>query len=424
MVIENSNIYSIRFWVHWYFFALVLAPFVCFVDYYTLDQGWDKIYGATIILLGVLLLLARGSGNVVFRNYLIAGMILAVYYTTWDIALWQGTVERKGIFYEFLLHRTVHAVAVLFVVDNLLFSRKLIETLIRVMKGTIVVAAVFSLIQVVYDPFFFTPDIFEEIMSRYSWGTDVLHTRRLSVFGFSNLNDVGLSFLPMIALITGYEVKEKGRIPVLILLLGFFVAVVNNSRYIQLGFFIAAAPALYYQGRFLRNSLVALIGLIVMVLLMGLVLQAIGYDVSLYIEERLLDDSGGSRILAFEIFARFFPDNPYFGTGQHLTQEVIVALAGRSSQIHVGYLSHLYSYGIIGTFLGFVFWILIAVRLWKVAKKTGFWGSYYGYMVFLWANVTMVFYWVFTFGLALCYLFASYYDSKSIDGAKTEDTIK
>jgi len=349
---------------------------------------------------------------VVFRNYLVAGMILAIYYTTWDIVLWQGTVERKGIFYEFLLHRTIHAVAVLFVVDNLLFSRKLVETLILMIKGTIVVAAVVSLIQVVHDPFFFTPDLFEDIMSRYSWGSSTIHARRLSVFGFSNLNDIGLSFLPLIALMTGYEVKEKGRIPVLLLVLGFFVAVVNNSRYIQLGFFIAAAPALYYQGRILRNSLVAFLGFIAMILFMGLVLKVIGYDVGLYIEERLLDDSGGSRILAFEIFARFFPDAPYFGTGQHLTQDVIVALAGRSSQIHVGYLSHLYSYGIIGTFLSFVFWILIAVRMWKVGKRTGFWGSYYGFMVFLWANVTMVFYWVFTFGLALCYLFASYYDSK------------
>lgn len=412
MVIENSNIYSIRFWVHWYFFALVLAPFVCFVDYYTLDQGWDKIYGASIVLLGLLLLLAKGSGNVVFRNYLFAGMILAAYYTIWDITLWQGTVERKGIFYEFLLHRTIHAVAILFVVDNLLFSRKLIETLVWMMKGTIVVAAVFSMIQVVVDPFFFTPDIFEDIMSRYSWGSNTLHVRRLSIFGFSNLNDIGLSFLPVVAVMTGYEVKEKDRIPVLMLILAFFVVVVNNSRYIQLGFFIAAAPALYYRGRLLRNSLVALVGMAALILFMGLVLEAIGYDVGLYIEERLLDDSGGSRILAFEIFSRFFPDNPIFGTGQHLTQEILVALAGRSSQIHVGYLSHLYSFGIVGTFLALTFWVLIAFRLWKVAKRTGFWGSYYGFMVFLWANVTMVFYWVFTFGLALCYLFASYYDSK------------
>jgi hypothetical protein len=149
-----------------------------------------------------------------------------------------------------------------------------------------------------------------------------------------------------------------------------------------------------------------------MVFFMGGVLQVIGYDVGRYVQERLLDDSGGSRILAFEIFGRFFPDNPFFGTGQHLTQEVLVALSGRSSQIHVGYLSHLYTYGIVGTLMAFIFWIMIAVHLWKIAKRTGFWGGYFGFMVFLWANVTMVFYWVFTFGLALCYLFASYYESK------------
>jgi len=412
MVIDNSNIYSVRFWAHWYFFALVLAPFVSFVDYYSVDQGFDKIYGATIILLALLLLLSRGTGNVVIKTYIPIGIILAVYYATWDIVLWQSTVARKGIFYEFLLNKTLHAVAVLFIVDNLLFSRKLIDLLVGMMKGLIVVGALVSLLQVIYDPFFFTPEKFMQFMTRYDWGTNTLHVRRLSIFGFTDVNDVGLSFLPMIALITGHEIKKNGKIPILTLVLGFFIAVVNNSRYIQLGFFVAAAPALFYQGKILRNSVYAGISLILMVLLMAVILQAIGYDIDRYVQERLLDDSGSSRLLAFEIFNRFFPEAPFFGTGVHMTHQVEVALADRSSQIHVGYLNHLFSYGLVGTSLALFFWVLIARRLWRVARITGFYGSFFGFMVFLWANVTMVFYWVFTFGLALCYLFSSYYESK------------
>ncbi|MDN5290340.1 MAG: hypothetical protein PWQ06_579 [Anaerophaga sp.] len=412
MVTENNNIYSFHFWAHWYFIALVLSPLICFVDYYSIDQGFGRLFGSTIVFFALMLFIARGTENVVFRNYLSAGIILALYYTTWDLVLWQDTIARKGIFYEFFLNRTLQTVAVLFVVDNLTFSDKLMDVLVRLMKGLIVLGAIVSLLQVVYDPFFFTPEKFRESMLHYDWGTNVLHVRRLSVFGFTDVNDVGLSFLPMVALITGYEIKERDRIPVLILILAFFIAVVNNSRYIQLGFFVAAAPVLFYQKRVLRNLLVAAVGLVVMVLFMGVVLQIIGYDVSQYVEERLLDESGGTRILAFEIFMRFFPDNPFFGTGRHLTDDVIVALANRSSQIHVGYLSHLFSYGLVGTFLAFLFWGLITRRLWLVAKKTGFYGSFFGFMVFWWANVTMVYYWVFTFGLILCYLFASYYDSK------------
>lgn len=412
MVIENSNIYSVRFWAHWYFFALVLAPFVCFVDYHTADQGFDRIYGATIIILALLLLISRGPGNVVIRTYVPAGIVLAIYYITWDIVLWQSTVARKGIFYEFFLNKTLQAVAVLFIVDNLLFSRKLIDILILGMKGLIVVGALVSLLQVVHDPFFFTPAKFQNFMRHYDWGTNTLHVRRLSIFGFTDVNDMGLSFLPLIALITGHELKKNGKIPILILLLGFFIAVVNNSRYIQLGFFVAAAPALFYEGKILRNSMIAGVGLVLTVVFMAVVLQIIGYDIDLYVQERLLDESGGSRILALDILARFFPDAPFFGTGQHLTHEVEVALANRSSQIHVGYLAHLFSYGIVGTSLALFFWFLIARKLWQVAIRTGFYGSFFGFMVFLWANVTMVFYWVFTFGLALCYLFSSYYESK------------
>jgi hypothetical protein len=420
MVIENSNIYSIRFWAHWYFFVLVLAPFICFIDYYTVDQGFDKIYGATIIMLALLVLIGKGTDGSVFRDYLLVGLLLAFYYTTWDILLWQGRVVRKGIFYEFFLNRTLHTIAVLYVVDNILFSRKLIDALVFTMKGMIVIGAVVSLLQVIYDPFLFTPYKFEHMMLRYAWSASPLHVRRLSVFGFSNVNDIGVSFLPVMALITGYEVKEKGKIPVVMLLLGFFIAVVNNSRYIQLGFFVAAAPALLYQGRIIRNSLVALLGLIAMVIMMGFVLHLIGYDVGRYVEERLLDESGESRLLALDVFARFFPDAPFFGTGQHLTQEVVVALAGRSSQIHVGYLSHLFSYGIVGTSLALFFWGLIASRLWKVARRTGFYGSFFGFMIFLWANVTMVYFWIFTFGLALCYLFSSYYESQEKESSSID----
>ncbi len=412
MVIENSSIYSIRFWAHWFFFALVLAPVVSYLDYHSVDQGFDKIYGSSILILALLLLIARGPGNVIFRNYIPIGIFLAVYYTSWDIILWQDMVARKGIFYEFLLNRTLHAVAVLFLVDNLLFSKKLIDVLVVLMKGLIVVGAVVSLFQVVYDPFLFIPERFQESMLHYHWENNPLQIRRLSVFGYTNVNDIGFSFLPVLALVVGHEISEKKKIPVLMLILGFFIAVVSNSRYIQLGFFVAAAPALFYQGRILRNSLMALVGVVFLVLFMGIVLHLIGYDIGRYIDERLLDEGASTRLLAFEIFGKFFPDNPYFGTGQHLSDEVIVALSGRSSQIHVGYLSHLFSYGVAGTSLALLFWGFIAHRMWVVARRTGFYGSFFGFLVFLWANVTMVFYWVFTFGLALCYLFASYYDSK------------
>ncbi len=415
MGINDNRFFKISFLSHWYFIALALAPIVCFIDYRTADQGFDRIYGSTILILAIVLLIARGWNHVLIRNYIPVGILLALFYTSWDVILWQDTIARKGVFYEFFLNHSLHAVAVLFVVDNLIFSKNLIQSLVKIMKGLIVLGAMVSLLQVVYNPFLFTPEKFQASMLHYHWENNPLLVRRLSIFGFSNINDIGVSFLPMLALVVGYEIKENNRIPILMLLLGFFISVVNNSRYIQLGFFIAAAPVLLYQGKVVRNFVIGMVGGVVMILLMALILQLIGYDINSYIQERLLDASGGTRLLALEIFARFFPENPFFGTGTHLTHEVFVALADRSSQIHVGYLAHLFSYGIVGTFLALLFWGLIALRLWKVGRRTGFYGSFFGFLVFLWANVSMVFYWVFTFGLALAYLFASYYDRKQIE---------
>lgn len=423
MGINNTGFFRLSFLSHWYFIALAFAPVVCFIDYRTVDQGFDKIYGSTILIMALALFIVRGWNHVIVRYYIPAGILAAIFYTSWDVILWQDTIARKGVIYEFFLNRSLHAVAVLFVVDNLVFSKNLIQSLIKIMKGLIVVGAIVSLLQVIHNPFFFTPEKFQASMLHYHWENNPLLVRRLSIFGFTNINDVGMSFLPILALVVSYEIKENNRIPILMLLLGFFIAVVNNSRYIQLGFFIAAAPVLFYQGKILRNFLIGMFGIVVLVLLMGLVLHFIGYDVGRYVEERLLDESGGTRLLALEIFGRFFPENPFFGTGTHITQEVFVALADRSSQIHVGYLAHLFSFGLVGTFLALLFWSLIALRLWKVGIKTGFYGSFFGFLVFLWSNVSMVFYWVFTFGLALSYLFASYYDGKFNEESKyTEST--
>jgi hypothetical protein len=356
MGINETRFLKLGFLTHWYFIALALAPIVCFFDYKSVDQGFDRIYGTTILVIALMVLIIRGWNNVVLRYYIPAGLFLALYYTSWDVVLWQDTVARKGLIYEFFLNRSLHAVAVLFVVDNLSFSKNLIHSLVKIMKGLIILGAVVSLLQVVSSPFLFTPEKFRFSMLHYHWENNPLLVRRLSIFGFSNINDIGVSFLPILALVVGYEIKENNRIPFLMLVLGFFISVVNNSRYIQLGFFVAVAPVLFYQGKVLRNLLVGLIGGVVLILFMGLVLQLIGYDIGNYVEERLLDESGGTRILALEIFGRFFPENPFFGTGTHLTQEVLVALADRSSQIHVGYLAHLFTYGLVGTFLALLFW--------------------------------------------------------------------
>jgi len=124
-----------------------------------------------------------------------------------------------------------------------------------------------------------------------------------------------------------------------------------------------------------------------------------------YIAERLLANTASTRFLAFELFAKYFPENPFFGTGEHVTAELARSLQGRSSQIHVGYLSHLFEFGIFGSILLFSFWFYIAKRLFKTSRRFNYYGTFLGFLCFLVANLTLVKYSIFEYGIILSLLF-------------------
>ena len=63
------------------------------------------------------------------------------------------------------------------------------------------------------------------------------------------------------------------------------------------------------------------------------------------------EKSAGTRILAVYMFLEFFPENPIFGTGGVMKADLVRAIRGRSSQIHVGILSLFYYYGLVGGFI-------------------------------------------------------------------------
>lgn len=80
-----------------------------------------------------------------------------------------------------------------------------------------------------------------------------------------------------------------------------------------------------------------------------------------------------------------------------------------SSQIHVGYLSHLVSYGIIGSFLLFSFWFLLAKDLYRKAKLTKYYGPFFAFIIFLFTNLTLVDFNLFYPGIFIAFVFSEYY---------------
>ena len=138
----------------------------------------------------------------------------------------------------------------------------------------------------------------------------------------------------------------------------------------------------------------------------------LGYDFLDWYNTRLLAEGSikeTTRFKAIENFIVFFPREPIFGTGVHLTDEILSASKSvGSSQIHVGYLSHLVSYGLVGSFFLFGFWYLIAKKLLITAKQTNYWGSFFAFLTFLWAQATLVHFSIFYYGLIFALVFDKY----------------
>jgi hypothetical protein len=309
------------------------------------------------------------------------------------------------IYYSILNYSILFIVVIIY---NTHFTDKFIEQSIRLIKVTVILAAIASVIQI-FDPGFLNV---WEYLDKEMEGT-IYTFRRPSIFGFVDSNELGLSFIPLASVLIGFLLIKKNRSYILFTLLVGLIALLSNGRYVIVGFLILSLQYLFYY----KIKIKGIIRYILYISFAGFVLYFLlmyfGYDYSIWYEKRLFAEgefSETTRFGAFFTFAKFFPQNPIFGTGVHLTDEIKEAsLKIHSSQIHVGYLSHLVSYGIFGSFFLFGFWYLLAKRLYKTAKLTNYWGSFFAFLIYFWAQFTLVNYSIFFVGLLFALIMDKYY---------------
>ncbi|TRX66358.1 O-antigen ligase family protein [Carboxylicivirga sp. M1479] len=407
--------------IYLYFIALAFTPFVCFVDYKTVDQGFFKLYGATLLLLATALLIRKGVNKSKFDIILLFALGIYLFNLIWDITLQQRTLERKGFVFDFFVNPYVHITAFIYVIDNFKVPESLIKILTKIFIGTIIVSVLVSALQIVYDPFFFSPDEIVAYTRMMGAMYNDFEVRRVSIYGYIDNLSVTIAYLPIVGIVNSYYYLEKRKVLFVIVIIAILVPFANNYRYAQLGYFLTLIPFVALAKSKLRASIIIGVSLLFGLGLLLLFLDAIDFNIQSYIQERLMSDSASTRLLAFEMFAKFFGRHPWFGSGMHLTDELVTAIAGRSSQIHVGYLAHLFSYGIVGSLIAFTFWLMIARRFYKTAIRTGFWGSFIAIMVFLWANVTQVYYLIFSYGILMAFLFDKFYTQKYHEGAQNKE---
>lgn len=329
-----------------------------------------------------------------------------LYMFLWDLQ--NGTIDRRGYLFYFANNLWLQTLIILLIIENLEFTPKLISDIVLLTKITIICAGMVTLIQLKFSSTFFVADITD-----FSDKESIYSMRRPSIFGFVESNGLGMAFLPLFSTYLGFRLlKNLDKWTYLFILIVGISCVSTNSRYVIMGYFLILFQIIIVKGTNFNARVGWVIKIVGFLVIIFFIYQFFGYDFNELMNKRLASEGSlqnTTRYLAVEMFLRFFPQNPFFGTGMHLTPEIIKALKGVSSQIHVGYLSHLVSYGLVGSLFLFSFWYLLIRKLYRNAKLTGYYGSFFGFLMFLWANASLVHFSIFTYGLIIAFIFDKYY---------------
>jgi hypothetical protein len=289
----------------------------------------------------------------------------------------------------------------------------------RLLAFILIISALTSIIQQFNPQFFINPDYLKAWMETQEGGLFAAEELRSpSIYSWSGSQALGFVFIPFIAIVANnYLIINKKRLALAFLFLGLMVTILSKSRWAMVNSILLYGMILNYtKGAIISKYKVVLI---VILTLVGVyfILGFFGINVDKLLADRILETSkggltqgtGSSRIFAFKIFFKLFPENPIFGVGLQKTPELLKELAGRSSQIHVGYLSLLYYYGLLGGFFYFGFIFYLTKLLYSNSKIHGFFSPLYSWIGFLMANLTLFYLIPFEAGILLILLLDKYY---------------
>lgn len=376
-----------------------LAPFYSFVVYKAFGKGIVVLFLLPAVLVFFIQLLEKG-------NLKIPGYVIFYSFFSLYVILSDAILAKVPINFGYLTKNVYLAsVLVIIIIENMDIDGFISNSIRKVNFYVILIAFFVILVQQVISPTFFTnpeklskfeviDDSFR-IVSIYSWGLWITY--------------IGLSFYPVFVTVLEDFLEKDKKVFFALVIVGIFVAILNRARHMLVDYFVALLLIPIRMG----SKIYDLVRYAIIIVFLGfgiyLTLQVVGFDLQKYVDERLLEKnkggitqtSAGTRILAFKVFGQLFPLNPVFGKGNlHMVQlkgqkgshdiRLVRVLHERSSQIHVGYLSLLYYYGLIGGIIYLLFVVTLTRKLWKDARMIGRWGPFLGWMMFLVSNLTLV----------------------------------
>jgi hypothetical protein len=333
-------------------------------------------------------------------------------------------VPREANLVSFLLDDfNISASLMFFVIENTEFEDGFITKLTKNIFFIVIISVLVSVIQIRDVTFFISP-LETSNPDKMAYFFD--DHRNYSIFSWVDLNSLGITFPIMIAILLNYYEQRTFALAVIVLS-SILVSFLSRTRYMMVSCIVVLLHLLFTSGFswVKRISIVALI--VISALIMGAVASRVGIDMKQIINERILEkgedistSSAGARVTSYNVFVQKFPEHPWFGVGPHTREDVVSLLGEGVPIIHVGYLSYLYYYGIVGCFFLFLSLAFLLIRAFLVGLKFKFWGSFYGLLSFCLANATFVYFNLNEAGIVLAILYLRYYKliaqrSKSTD---------
>lgn len=392
----------------YYFTAFTLLPLFQIVAQIVLHKNIVNLFGLAGVAIYLSYLLIGEKLN--YPKYLFPFILLIAYYVIWDFV--NGSIAEKGIVLYFYRNSWIYSLVILILIENTNFNDQFIDRIILIFKGTIVISFVVIVFQFIANPYFLMPE--EAKLQTIYLQTSQYEIRLQSIFGYIAPNEVGFSLIPIVSILIGYYLAKNKSFSLIWIFMAGFIFFGTKTRFIYLNFFIILLQyPLVYGVKLKRVFRILIIGFVSSLIIL-FVLQSIGFSFVDFIENRLLSESSSTRLLAVKMFTEFFPNNPFFGTGIHVDENLLRAIGGRSSQMHVGYLSHLYEYGIAGSILLFYFLYLVYRKFKRDSRFTLYYGSLFAIVTVLVANLTLVHFSIYNYGLLFAFIFNKYFNDQYI----------
>lgn len=398
----------------------VFAPFFGYITRNVLNIYFNYLMVMACFVSLYLIFLNKMSFKL--PKYLIFWALFVLYTTLSDLLLVEMSFNLKYIYSNLI----IGSLLILLIIENTHISERFFKIIFWMNHAILLIAFIVILIQQFIDPVFFVNPEFHDVIESRSYS----NVRLPSIYSWiGSTNAVGLCFMPVLGITIAHHLKNKMKGVFYLYFIGIIVAFLSKSRFIMLNYAILFTLIPIYKGFNIYSTIKYTFLLLAFLFVFYGTSRFAGLDTDRIINERILEKNkggmlkgtAGTRVLAFKVFSRLYFDNPILGKGKlhgfgpegSRDYALVNILRGRSSQIHVGYLSLFYYYGIVGGIIFLFFLYMFTRESYIKSKRTNTWGPFFSVIQFILINLTGVMLYIFFMGMVISLIYQKYYDQEN-----------